>query len=399
MTYYIIIFLCFIILIAYSFEVTARYSKIPGVILLMILGLALRYLATHLGFVLPDLSLILPVMGTLGLILIVLEGSMDLTLNREKKSLILSSFATAIILLLVFVAIFTLLSLKLYNCSVKIAILNAIPFSVISSAVAIPSTLNLKKSDREFIIYESAFSDIIAILLFDFILFSKYSFGKGMAFFSFEVVVSLLFSIIISAGLALMLHKIRHHVKYVIILTSVILVFTFAKMIHWPSLIVVMIFGLILNNNHFFRVRQVSKRIDFFEFNKDIKSFKQITAELTFLVRSFFFLIFGFNTSFTDLIDPGNLAVSAGICSAVFLLRAGFIKFILRKPLSPLVFFAPRGLITILLFLSLPLNYKLPFMSEGLISQTIFITILVMAFGNIIMKKNRIPDQTADQQV
>jgi hypothetical protein len=73
-----------------------------------------------------------------------------------------------------------------------------------------------------------------------------------------------------------------------------------------------------------------------------------------------------------------------GISAFIFILRALYFKLVLRMPLKPLVFFAPRGLITILLFLSIPDDQLLPFMNKGLITQVIFISILLMTFGNII---------------
>jgi len=399
MTYYILIILCVIVLIAYIFEVTGKFSKIPGVILLMALGLFMRHSATYLGLEIPELSIILPVMGTLGLILIVLEGSLDLKISEKKKNIITESFVSSIILPVSFVFFFSLIQTYFFNFPLKMALLNAIPLGIISSSIAIPSSSSLSENDRDFIIYESSISDIIGILLFDFLIFNHLSFGTGLMFFLFEVFVSIIFSILISAGLALILHKIGHHVKYVIILTSVVLIFTIAKLIHWPSLIVVLIFGLIMNNNHFFQSNYTKKYINFQNFNVNLKAFKQITGELTFLVRSFFFLIFGFYTPIADLLNLQNLLISITICTTLFLLRAIFFKFALKKPLIPLFYFAPRGLITILLFLSLPISLKLPFMSEGVIIQIIFITILGMTFGNMIntKKKEKITSEIQDE--
>ena len=44
-----------------------------------------------------------------------------------------------------------------------IAALMAVPFAVISSAVAIPSSEVLVDEDREYVIYESSWSDIIGV--------------------------------------------------------------------------------------------------------------------------------------------------------------------------------------------------------------------------------------------
>jgi NhaP-type Na+/H+ or K+/H+ antiporter len=55
-------------------------------------------------------------------------------------------------------------------------------------------------------------------------------------------------------------------------------------------------------------------------------------------------------------------------------------------PTVPMVLFAPRGLITILLFLSIPLGSKLSVIPDEVVTLVILITIFVMAIGNIIQK-------------
>ncbi len=104
MANYIILFLCLIIILAYFFDVTSKYSKIPSVILLIILGIVTRILVENTGLGIPDIEPILPVIGTLGLILIVLEASLDIKLDKKKIRLITRSVFSAIVLFVFFVA-------------------------------------------------------------------------------------------------------------------------------------------------------------------------------------------------------------------------------------------------------------------------------------------------------
>ncbi len=387
MTYYVLIAFCVIILLAYIFDITFKYSKIPGVIMLILTGMAINYFAAFLNISIPNMSSILPVMGTLGLILIVLEGSMDLTLSRDKRKLIIGSVSSSIILFLLFVGIFSYIAVYFLHYDLKTSVINIIPLAIISSAVAIPSATGLGQADREFVIYESSLSDIIGILVFDFILLSSGSLGSGVARFFAKLVMTLIGAALFSAGLAVLLHKINHHVKYVIIMTTNVLVYALAKLIYLPSLLVVLIFGLVMNNSALFKNRFSSQVINFEEFNADLSSFKNIVAELTFVIRSFFFILFGFYTSVSDLLNLNNLMTSLVISSSIFILRALFFKTVLRASLNPLVYFAPRGLITILLFFSIPSIMLLPFMNVGVITQVIFLTILMMTFGNIFFRK------------
>jgi len=387
MTYYVLIAFCIVILIAYLFDITSRYSKIPGILLLILTGIFIQPAIAFFDFTIPDMSRMLPIMGTLGLILIVLEGSLDLTIRRDKFPLIIGSISSAIVPFALFIGIFSYILANFLGYNLKTAVINIIPLAIISSAVAIPSASNLDPANREFIVYESSMSDIIGILSFDFILLSSGSLGSGIARFAAEFIMTILASIVLSTGLAFILHKIKLHVKYVIIMTVIILVYALAKLIHLPSLLVVFIFGLVMNNNQLFRNRYFTRMIDFEELNVELDSFKNIVSELTFVVRSFFFILFGFYTSLSDLLSLSNLLCSLAISVSIFLLRALFFITVLRTPITPLVFFAPRGLITILLFFSIPSTMLLPFINVGVITQTIFITILVMTLGNMLYQK------------
>lgn len=387
MTYYVLIAFCVIIILAYTFDITAKYSKVPGVLLLIITGMAIKYFTPFFNFTVPDVAVILPVMGTLGLILIVLEGSLDLTISRDKLNLIVASVSSAILLFAVFVCFFTFVAVGFFYYGIKISLINIIPLAIISSAVAIPSAAGLSQNDREFVTYESSLSDILGILAFNFIFFNNQSLFTDFSGFFTGLIITLITSVLFSFGLAVMLHKINHHVKYVIILTAIILVYALAKLIHLPSLLVVLIFGLVMNNNVIFKNKFSVKFINFDEFNADLNSFKNIAAELTFIIRSFFFILFGFHTSITDLLSLNNLLISTIAAASIFILRALFFKTVLHRPLNPLLYFAPRGLITILLFLSIPATMKLPSLNVGVVTQIIFITILMMTFGNIIFRK------------
>ena len=69
MTEYMILALCFIVIVAYIFDITSKYSRIPGVILLIFLGIATQVISSSLHIVVPNMKPYLPVIGTLGLVL------------------------------------------------------------------------------------------------------------------------------------------------------------------------------------------------------------------------------------------------------------------------------------------------------------------------------------------
>ncbi|MBP9548213.1 MAG: hypothetical protein KBE86_03585, partial [Chitinophagales bacterium] len=68
----ILITLCCLLLLAYVFDLTASKTRIPAVILLLLLGWVVRQFTDFIGVMLPDMQDVLSILGTVGLILIVL---------------------------------------------------------------------------------------------------------------------------------------------------------------------------------------------------------------------------------------------------------------------------------------------------------------------------------------
>src|SRR3954453_8110474 len=84
MTIPLIIAVCVLLIFAYIFDISSSKTKIPSVILLFVLGWTVKQVATFSEISVPDLTPILPILGTIGLILIVLEGALELELNKSK---------------------------------------------------------------------------------------------------------------------------------------------------------------------------------------------------------------------------------------------------------------------------------------------------------------------------
>jgi cell volume regulation protein A len=342
MTYYIILALCIIVILAYIFDITSKYSKIPGIILLIILGMGIQMISKTVSFEIPNLRPLLPVIGTLGLVMIIMEASLDLKLEIRKKSMIIKSISSALVLFILFSSGLSYILVYFFGYPVRDALLNSIPMGIISSSVAIPSSIFLPNDDKEFVVYESSFSDIFGIILFDFILTSQSNIGLGILNFALSTIITLVIAIITSSILAFLLFKIKYHVTYVIIMTSVVLMYMLAQLSHLPALLLVLTFGMVLTNNQFLEHTFVNKVFNFTKFRNDLESFKKILIELTFLVRSFFFIMFGYYTKIDGLLDYHNIITGLLITAGIFLLRMIFLKLVLKMPVVPLLFFSPR---------------------------------------------------------
>jgi cell volume regulation protein A len=384
----IIISLCLLLLIAYLFDLTAARTKIPSVILLLLLGWVVREVTFLLDIDLPDLTGTLPVLGTIGLILIVLEGSLELELNKSKVGLIRKSSIGAFLPLIVLA--FSLAYLLQYygGYSFRDSLINAIPFCVISSAIAIPSVRNLSSSQKEFIIYESSLSDIFGVVFFNFIAYNT-SFGlETFGYFCLEILVIIAISFVATILLSFLLNKIEHHIKFVPIVLLIILIYEISKIFHLPALIFILVFGLSIGNLDELRHYKWTQQFRLDLLNKEVSKFKELIIEATFLVRALFFLLFGYLIKTTEIVNADTFVWAVGIVVILFLLR--FIQLKVSKiPLFPLLFVAPRGLITILLFLGIAPEHRVLLVNKSLIIQVILMTAIIMMLGLMITAKKR----------
>lgn len=355
-------------------------------ILLLLLGWGVRQAAVNLAITVPDLAFLLPILGTIGLILIVLEGALELEINRSKISIINKAFLLALVPMVI-VALIIATVINYYELAdFKTSLLNAIPFCVISSAVAIPSVRSLHKRTKELVVYESSFSDIIGVLFFNFIALNQVIDSETFLGFGYQLLMIVGVSFISILLLSFLLSRNSHHVTYAPIILLVILIYALSKQFHLPGLIFILVFGLFLGNleelRHFkwFEVFKPAK------FEKEVEKFKDITAEVTFLVRALFFILFGYLMETEELLNLETLPWATGIVSLIILIR-WFILKVFYLPVKDLLFIAPRGLITILLFLSIVPDQGIPFINKSIVIQTIVLSVIIMMTGLMFIQK------------
>ncbi len=385
----IVISLCILLLVSYLFDLTASKTKIPSVILLLLLGWFVKEITTFFLIKLPDLSSTLPILGTIGLILIVLEGSLELELNKSKISLIKKSSLGAFLPLILTALGLAYLFYYYSEYDFKTCLSNAIPFCVISSAIAIPSVRNLRQSYKEFVIYESSLSDIFGVIFFNFVAFNT-SFGaETFGYFSLEILLIIIISFVATILLSFLLNKIDHHIKFVPIILLIILIYEVSKIFHLPALVFIMVFGLSIGNLDELKQYQWIQKFRLDLLNKEVHKFKELIIEATFLVRALFFLLFGYLIKTSEILNPDTILWALAIVGIILVIR--FFQLKLSKiPLFPLLFVAPRGLITILLFLSIAPENQIELVNKSLIIQVILLTAIIMMLGIMLTTIKRI---------
>lgn len=390
----ILMILSGLVVCSYIFDLIAKRFKIPSVILLVTSGIGLRYLAEFLELPILNFTTLLPLLGTIGLILIVLEGSLELKLQREKAGMIKRSLASGLLLLLFTSFAIAFFFQYLTGETFKLCFLNAIPMGIISSAIAIPSASVLTPESKEFIVYESSFSDIFGVILFNFILANS-----RITVFSFaELGLSTLIVLILAAMFCLLLlyllKQITHNLKFFLIIAVIILAYAVGKHFHLPTLVMVLAFGLFLNNTHWIRFSWFTKTFKYDNFYKDLQQLVQLSGESAFIVRTFFFLIFGFTLNVDLLMNMDVLRNGLLILAIIYFIRIIYMKVGVPRASWAEYLLSPRGLISILLFFSIPAEMKLTGLDNGLLFFVILGSSLVMTFGLLSAKKEKTDTET-----
>ena len=389
MEYYIIIAASLIIIFSYMFNRLADRSNIPSVLMLIILGVVGRELIGLFGIqkdsvlrIFTEIKL-LEVLGTLGLILIVLEASLELEIKRSKLGLISRSFFVALFGLLA--CMFSIAGVLYFSFEMSWinSLIYATPISIISSAIVIPSVASLSEELEEFHIYESTFSDILGIMAFYFLLGLGSSGNGALAIgdFGLSLIITIVTSVVLSYVLIYVFQNLETKIKLFLMIAVLFLLFSVGKLMHLSSLLIILIFGLVLNNNKLFFSGPFKKYIKPIALENIRETFLTITIESAFVIRTFFFVIFGFSIALSTLFDARVALIS--LTTLVLIYSTRFVSLVpfKRKNIGPTLLIAPRGLITLLLFYSIPEEFIQPAFNSGILLFIIIISSLAMTMG------------------
>lgn len=383
MTYHAILIASIFLLVAFGIERIGRATGIPAVIVMVIVGLLAHPLLASLGIALDGLGVVVPIIGTVGLVLIVLEGALDIQLRRDRIKTATGAIIMAVIGFLLCVGLFTVAAVELLKLSYFEAALVAIPVAVISSAVAIPSSHFLPARGREFVVYESSISDILGVLVFFALLNSDGSISGVVKTLLGGGALSLLLAAICSLGLVLVLMRIDGHVRFIPLLAGLFGLYAIGNLLHLSSLIMVLLFGLALNNPTLItRFKPLRNWMDE-SYEATLSEFKVLVMELTFAVRGFFFILLGYWTDLSDLASPEAWLAAGIVLVVIYSSRYTILKLIGHQLANSLTWIAPRGLITVLLFLSAKEALPLPSYLDGAVVLVILSSAALVAVAHI----------------
>ena len=400
--YYIIIEASVIIILSFFFGEISKRTNVPSVLMLIILGILLQQGLQYFGFGNLDFFPILQILGIIGLIMIVLEAALELKLERDKFLSIGKALAVALIGLVASTwAAAEILKYFIDGMTGQLAWLYATPLSILSSAIIIPSVTGLKGHKKEFHIYESTFSDIMGIMLFYFIssqlpilpdtmgeegLEVIEHHASGLAYLG-NILITIVASLVASYAIILVFQNIKSHVKLFLLIAVLLLLYAIGKTAHLSSLIIILTFGLIIANMRLFFRGPLRKLLNYKQALHIYEGLHVVTVETAFVVRTFFFVIFGITIVLSSLLSLQVAMVSGLIILSIYLIRFVILRIFIGSDILPQLFVAPRGLITVLLFNAIPQEVQIEGFEPGILLYIIIGTSLIMTFAMIVDKK------------
>ena len=183
-----------------------------------------------------------------------------------------------------------------------------------------------------------------------------------------------------------LLVKNQINIKFFLAFAVLIVIYVGGKMLNLPSLLTILLFGLVVNNWELLPWHTLHRYFT----NKDVDEVRSflisITAESSFLIRTFFFIIFGYGINLNFLQNQQVWLVGSCIVGALLILRFIYLRVVHRYDLFPELFYIPRGLVTILLFYKIPTWQRIDQFDEGVLFFVILTTSLIMMLGAVLYR-------------
>jgi cell volume regulation protein A len=386
-----------LIILSFFYNIVSKKTNIPSVLLLITTGIVFKPILKLMGYGDFDFMPVLEIFGIVGLIMIVLEAALELEITKKKLPLLFKSFGVAFISMVLTSIAISYIFIYFFEVGFENALLYAIPIATMSSAIVLPSVENLEHHKKEFMIYESTFSDILGILFFYFLLEKDANATAQDIIFSISgnVFISIILAISLSLALIFVFQKIQTKVKLFLLIAVLMLLYSVGKKFHLSALLIILIFGLILQNHRLLFKGKLGKRFSEGPIKMMLSNLQTITFETSFVVRTFFFIVFGITITLTSVFDLNVLLISLLILIALFGVRLISLLIFQGKKLFPMILISPRGLITILLFYEILLHqeFVIDEFNEAVLLVIILITSAVMAYALIneskVMKKKK----------
>ena len=166
-----------------------------------------------------------------------------------------------------------------------------------------------------------------------------------------------------------------------------LLLYAIGKQMHLSSLIIILVFGLIISNMQLFFKGKLGEWLNLEQAHHVYEGLHVITMETAFIVRTFFFVIFGITIHLASLGNLSVVLISFIILISIYAIRFVILRIFIGKEILPQLFIAPRGLITVLLFYAIPKEAEVAGFDSGVLLFIIIATSIIMTFALVYDKR------------
>ncbi len=394
-----------LLVLAFAANRLFRWTRIPDVVVLMATGVVIGPI---LGWARADqFRDVTHAFGTLALILILFEGGLDLKIRET-----ISHFPGGLLFGVLVYALTTFSTGWIASASLHISrqdgLLAGAVIGCTSSTIVLPVLQQWKaeKAVKIILLLESTLGDILGVLTVGFLLGAHRVGGSVVGdfltgFFS-QVAISLGVSFLIGLAWSRLLPYLSEQQFWqVLTFSMVLLLYAGTESLGGSGLLAVLGFGLTLSNVSGGRPSVVPT---FFQFSQGgAGAHEQILnfhAELSFLVRTFFFVLIGVVVELSGLRPIWPLLM--GVTGGIFLARWVSIQIsrwtwrgLGNADREKILWMLPRGLITIVLAIEVieVRGLSMAFLAP-MSFAVVLLTNLILVFGSIRTSKMAGPESS-----
>ena len=301
----IILFVGLLIFGAHAFVALFKKTKIPDVLLLIIIGLLLGPIFKIVSPL--DFGKVGPIFSAIALIVILFEGGLELNINHLKESLKSAVILTLSSFFLTLTAVASTIYFILgYPADLAIFIGAVLAGPAPAIIIPISKQINITNKTKTKLTLEAALGEalsiVVALAVIQFIQSPNLEFGRigGSILASFVFAIAIGFS----SGYiwSIILNKTRE-IKNAILLTPsfVFIIYGFTEFLGYSGPVAALIFGITIGNADKLSLKLVTDRIKLSPLSHNEME-KLFFSEIVFLLKTFFFVYLGISIIFSDFL-------------------------------------------------------------------------------------------------
>jgi cell volume regulation protein A len=376
----VIILVGLIIFLAHLFAVLFQKTRLPDVLVLVVIGIVLGPLTGIIP--LQAFGKIGNVFTNIALVIILFESGLGLSFSTLRESLIEAIWLT-LISFLGAVIVVTLVSILMFKMSVLESLMLGSMLAATAPTVVIPlvNKLPLQQKSRTVLILESTFGEALCILLtLGFLQAIKLGQVKPTLLLG-AINASFLLAAAIGAVAAFfwstLLHRIRQLENSIFTtIAFVFIIFGITELLGYSGAISAFAFGIVLGNIQSLR-HPIFRKLTLPQMISLNQVEKALFAEAVFLLKTFFFVYIGLSAHLTD---STLILTGLGLTLVLFLIRIPVVRLGMDKTMnrfdaSIAAIMVPKGLAAAVLG-SLILQAEL---EKGMLIQEVTYAVIVFS--------------------